>query len=160
VPVLVDGDFSMYESGAIVEYLDERFADGPKLFPGGVRERAVVRRLVLECDNYVRLANDKLTRQLFFRPEAEWDQGDIATGRQGWLNEIEWLEKTLKSDFLAGEISAADFTLYPYFGTLRRLETKTNLGLLDACGPRLLAWAKRIESLPYFGKTYPPHWKQ
>ena len=26
-------------------------------------------------------------------------------------------------------------------------------------GPKLSAWARRIEALPYFEKTTPPHWK-
>jgi hypothetical protein len=26
--------------------------------------------------------------------------------------------------------------------------------------PQLLAWKARIEALPYFDKTYPPHWRQ
>ena len=25
--------------------------------------------------------------------------------------------------------------------------------------PKIEAWAKRIEALPYFDKTFPPHWK-
>jgi hypothetical protein len=36
---------------------------------------------------------------------------------------------------------------------------KTDLGLRTAIGPKLAAWMQRIESLPYFQKTWPPHWK-
>ena len=39
VPAIVDAGFALYESVAIVEYLDEQYA-GPKLFPGDVRQRA------------------------------------------------------------------------------------------------------------------------
>ena len=45
VPVLVDGDFVLYESNAIVEYLDEAFPGrGAPLFPGDVKARAIARR--------------------------------------------------------------------------------------------------------------------
>jgi len=48
VPAIVDEGFALYESAAIVEYLDERYP-GPKLFPGDVRQRALVRRMVQEA---------------------------------------------------------------------------------------------------------------
>src|SRR5262245_39875938 len=47
VPTIDDDGFALYESVAIVEYLDEKYG-GPKLFPGDTRGRALVRRLVQE----------------------------------------------------------------------------------------------------------------
>src|SRR4030081_41494 len=49
VPVLVDGDFVLYESHAIVEDLDGAFPTaGARLFPGDARTRALARRLISE----------------------------------------------------------------------------------------------------------------
>jgi hypothetical protein len=36
---------------------------------------------------------------------------------------------------------------------------KPDLDLRGAIGPRVAAWMQRIESLPYFPKTWPPHWQ-
>src|SRR4029078_485755 len=54
VPTIVHDDFVLYESNAIVEYLDEAFpATGAPLFPGDARTRARVRRRMLEACNHV-----------------------------------------------------------------------------------------------------------
>ena len=44
VPTLVDGDFSLSESSAISEYLEERFG-GARLYPQDVQARARVRQV-------------------------------------------------------------------------------------------------------------------
>ncbi len=53
VPVIVEDDgFALYESAAIVEYLEERSQDGARLFSADPRERAIQRRMVREADQY------------------------------------------------------------------------------------------------------------
>jgi len=69
--------------------------------------------------------------------------------------------KSLRGDFLVGPLSAADFAFYPLVAFLRRCEIK--LPELDADGmltPELKAWRARMEALPFFDRTIPPHWKQ
>ena len=48
VPVITENGFALYESSAIVEYIEERFPEGPSLFPGGQKGRALVRQWVSE----------------------------------------------------------------------------------------------------------------
>jgi glutathione S-transferase len=164
VPVITDGDFSLYESPVIMEYLEERYpaaAPDTALWPKDIQARALARRLAREAEIYFGGAVTQIARQVFFRKEAEWDRESIAKGKEEALAELQFLERELRGDYLAGPLSAADFTLYPYLGIARRLESKkADLGLSAAHGPKLGAWAKRMEALPYFDKTYPPHWKQ
>ena len=161
VPVLVDGDFVLYESNAIVEYLDEAYPGrGAPLLPGDARQRALVRRLIEEIDNYFYQATSQVSTQAFWTKPEEREPDKIAAGRKAVVDEVALFTRAMRGDFLAGPLSAADFTLYPMVAGLWRAEMK--LPDLDAAGmltPELLAWKKRIEALPNFDKTIPPHWK-
>ena len=122
VPVIVDGDFVLYESNAIVEYLDEAYpATGAPLFPGDVRTRALVRRLIMEVDNYFDKAIDPLTTQAFSKKPEERDAKAIADGAPGGRRRVALFTKAMRGEFLAGPLSAADFALYPLVAFLEAL---------------------------------------
>src|SRR5689334_1889011 len=52
VPAILDDGFALWESSAIIEYLEERFPQNP-LLPKDIKARASVRRMVNEADNYL-----------------------------------------------------------------------------------------------------------
>jgi glutathione S-transferase len=159
VPAIVDDGFALYESAAIVEYLDERF-DGPRLFPGDARARALVRRVVAEVDHYYTAPMERLVRQVFYEKPESWDESEIAAGSGGIRTELAFWDRELRGDFLAGELSAADYTLYPMIGLTLRMEKRCPAIAANGAIPdRLRAWMRRIEALPYFAKTWPSHWK-
>ena len=70
------------------------------------------------------------------------------------------------SPWLVGkQLSAADISLFPLVQTILRAAGKDvakplNLELLPLADtfPDLSAWVKRIEALPGYERTYPPHW--
>ena len=133
VPTLVDGDFVLYESNAIVEYLDDAYPGrGAPLFPGDARMRATVRRLISETDDYFDKALDPLTTQAFSKKPEERDPQVIAAARKALMDEFVLYTQYLKGDFLVGPLSAADFALYPLVAFVKRSETK--LPDLDADG--------------------------
>jgi glutathione S-transferase len=159
VPVISGDGFTLYESAAIVEYLDE-VKPQPSLFPGDARQRALVRRMVCEADHYVNAAMSKLAGNVLFVQPDEWDQTAIGAGRDGLLKELATWDHSLGGDFVAGPLSAADFALYPMLAIAMRCEVKKpDLGLKAALPAKVAAWMGRIEALPYFKNTWPPHWK-
>ncbi len=160
VPAIDDDGFALYESVAIVEYLDEKYG-GPKLFPGDARSRALVRRLVQESDQYYAVAMATLGDEVRFKPQGEWDAAAIATGRETLAKELAMWERLIGGEWLTGStVSAADFTLYPLIAlTLRMEKKKPDLDARAIIGPRIAAWMQRVEALPICRKTWPPHWK-
>src|SRR5947208_236249 len=72
VPALTDDGLSLYESTAIVEYLEERYPT-PPLLPADPAARAVLRVEELECVDYTATAFRAVARQRFFTPPADRD---------------------------------------------------------------------------------------
>lgn len=161
VPVITDDGFALYESSAIVEYLEERFPEGPSLFPGGQKGRALVRQWVSEISSTVAVEGEVFVRELFYKADpAARDRAAIASARTALAVELERFEGRLSGDWLTPTLSAADFTLYPLLAMFPRYERKEpELGLSRLLGPKLRAFMSRIEALPYFDRTYPPHWR-
>ncbi len=162
IPTIVDDGFVLYESTAIVEYLDQRYAEsGDPLFPRHATAAAIARRVVQEVDNYFVPANSKLLGLTIFSPKGPGAPEEIAKVRQELISELGRFESYLEGDFFAGTLSAADYTLYTSLALARRVDRKMpEHGISAHIGPKLSAWAKRIEALPYFEKTTPPHWKE
>ncbi|MGH8658178.1 MAG: glutathione S-transferase family protein [Gammaproteobacteria bacterium] len=158
VPVIEDGDFVLYESVAILEYLDEQYpqAGHGRLFPKDVRHRAIARRLIQETE-YLAAPMRELGGELFFKPESGWDLETIAKGREALALELARFQRELRGEYLVYELSASDFTLYPWLALAVRMERKKpDLAIRSLIGASLSDWMRRIEALPYFEKTIPP----
>lgn len=160
VPVFTDGELALYETSSIVEYIEDKFTDGPRLFPSDPAQRARVRRLICEIDQYWLPAATKLMRNLYFKGEADWNRDEIEEGRSAMLSELEHFEGEMRGDGLAGGLGAADYALYSFLGHIARYELKKpKLGLGDAIGPKLRAMMANVEAQPFFDRTFPPHWR-
>lgn len=162
VPTIVDGDFVLYESDAIAEYLEEAYPGrGAPLFPGDQRTRATVRRLMREVDNHTMKAIDGVTEYAFYTKPEEREPKKLADARKAVTEEFAQMSSYIKGDYFVGALSAADFWFYPALAFMYRSRAK--LPDFDADGlltPVLSRWKGRIEALPYFDKTIPPHWRQ
>src|SRR5690606_2086671 len=70
------------------------------------------------------------------------------------------------SSWLVGEgFSAADIVVFPGIQQLMRVlarreaeDLRARLLPIETTFPAIAAWNKRIEALPGYDKTYPPHW--
>ena len=164
VPTIVDDGFALWESLAILEYLDERFGTASRrLYPGTAQERARIRRLVREDEEH--LDGKGLTPiydELYRKPEGVApDEARLEAGRKKLREEFDYFGRELRGAYLAGDApSAADFVMYPDIAYVKRIAArKPESKLAGILPPPIAQWAARIEALPYFEKTLPPHWR-
>ncbi len=161
VPAIVDDGLALYESNAVSEYLEEKYPQNP-LLPKDAKGRAIVRRLIGEADNYLYVAGSELMQQTLYISPAERDPKRIEEAKAKVRADLPYWQAYLAGDFFAGPLSLADFAIYPYMRMPVRVEERSpGQGVKRTDLPvNIAAWMKRIEGLPYFEKTVPPHWKE
>jgi glutathione S-transferase len=71
-----------------------------------------------------------------------------------------------RSWLVGSQLSAADITAFPTFKALERAARKPDAAAFELSVdplaqryPALAAWVARIEALPGYERTFPPHWR-
>lgn len=154
VPALVDGNDTLAQSLAIIEYLDEIHPEPPFL-PRAPLDRARVRALALAvaCDmhplNNLRVLN-YLRSPLGHNDDAvnDWYLHWIASGFQALEAEVRRASTDGKYMF-GSAVTLADICIVPQMYNARRF--KCDLGLY----PTLRSICAHLESLPAFAKAAP-----
>ena len=161
VPVIVDDGFALYESNAIVEYIEEKYSSGERLFPADTKQRALVRRIIQETDLYLNPSMRLMIEEIFFKPQDQWDTAKIDRGAKAFTDELVMWEQAGMGLFMVGDaLSAADFAVYPVVALALRLEKKKrDLSIRRMFGRKISGWMQNITEQPVIRTTWPPHWK-
>jgi glutathione S-transferase len=167
VPVLRDGDYSVYESLAILTYLERKYPETP-LFGTSPEETGTITRVIMEHQCYGEPAIVKITHPLLFnRLDLEREAVEMALPKMH--EELGALEAQLRATgwLVGASLSAADLFIFPTWKSIERALGKPGADTLDhgflpfaEKFPALDAWAKRIEAIPGYDATFPPHWRQ
>jgi len=150
VPVLEDGDVVLYESVAILEYLEERHPD-PPLLPRDPGDRGRARQLMLAAGDYLAPPFKRWLTRLF-TPEATWNHEDQARAAEEIADHFDVLEGVLGSrDHLVGTFSLADVCYVPMVCELPMI----GLDHLLEMRPRVRSWIDRLNARPSVRATSP-----
>ncbi|HEY4180941.1 MAG TPA: glutathione binding-like protein [Kofleriaceae bacterium] len=145
IPMLEDGDFTLYESRAIAKYLDA-VLPGPSLIPTAPRARARMEQW-LSCDaSYVAPHTRALAHQLIVRPHMgqSSDAAAIHAGQEAVARAFGVFDKHLASStYLVDDaLSLADVSLAPYVASLAML----NATHLLETTPHLRRWWQTVSA--------------
>ena len=160
MPAILDDGFALWESSAIAEYLEERYPQNP-LLPKDVKARATARRLAAEAEAYLGPCVGHLVELALYAEtpaspaEIEEAQAE-GPGGAGALRRAD--DGPLSSWARCPWPISRSSRICACCGGVEDRKPGKGIGN-DRLPPKLAAWVKQIEALPYYEKTIPPHWK-
>jgi glutathione S-transferase len=166
VPVLRDGTFVVFESLACLLYLDRKFPE-PPIFGRTPEEAATIMRAICEYQAYAESHLMRIVYAVFFENMDERAE-EVTRAMHIVAGEARTIEGRLSnSDWLVGSaMSAADMVVFPGIMLLLRAMEKREAGdlrsrflPLDSTHPSIARWIHRIEQMPGYERTVPPHWR-
>ncbi|MFQ6159741.1 glutathione S-transferase family protein [Sinorhizobium meliloti] len=142
LPVLVDGDFVLTESAAIVMYLAEKYGD-KGLMPADLKERAQAYRWSLFAVTELEQPLWRIAKHTFLYPEDKRLPEDIALAREEFAAMAAVLDRHMDGRaFIVGDnITVADCV------TAYVLDWGNENGLIDSF-PNLKAYLERMYARP------------
>jgi glutathione S-transferase len=167
VPVLKDGDYVVFESVAVLYYLERKYPD-PPIFGTSAEEAGVIMRVICEFQAYAEPAVAKIVAAVFANRVAP-DIDELTDAMHVVAREARTIEGRLsREEWIVGAgYSATDMVIFPWIQLLRRALDRSaaaELGArflpMDKNYPALARWIGRIEALPGYDRTYPPHWRE
>jgi glutathione S-transferase len=148
-PVLEDDGLVLSESGAILEYLTEKYGKGRLAPPVGSPDRGPYLQWVHFAEATAFPPIGDVARHTMFLPEAERIPQVAADGRARTKNALDVIERRLagREYLVGGTLSGAD-VMMGYFLMAARM-----LGILGAEHPNIAAYWERLAARPGFQKA-------
>jgi glutathione S-transferase len=150
VPVLVDGDCTVWESAVALDYLDARYSVG-SLLPADSLEQTWVRSLQAYSDKCIGAALRPLVFEKRSKDPSEQDSALIETSALAWRNCQAWLEDTLQRRWMGGcSLSAGECALAARCGVASAYGVPVSPDF-----PVLFSWFETVQWRPAWDAAYP-----
>ena len=148
VPTLEEDGFLLYESTAILEYLEATHPT-PPLVPAGARERALVSMHMKLCDLQLARQTGIIIFPKRFLPKDRWDEAAMAQAKKEIEKHLAILETQLGGTqyLVANRYSLAEVCYTPFVHFLPLMEITPPAAVRD--------WCERILSRPSAQQTAP-----
>jgi glutathione S-transferase len=149
VPTIVEDDgFTLYESTAILEYLEATHPT-PALLPKDARQRALAAMHMKVCDIEIGTATGTLIFPKRFLPKEKWNEASMADAKRRIERHLEIVEAELgeREWLVGGAYSLVEVCYTPFVEFLELMEI--------APPPAVKAWAARMLDRPHAKATKP-----
>ena len=150
VPTLDEDGFVLYESTAILEYLEATHPD-PPLVPADARGRALVSMQVKLCDLQLTRQTGAIIFPKRFLPRERWNEAAMAQAKTEIEKHLAILEPQLagREWLVADRYTLAEVCYTPFVEFFGLMEI--------APPPAVAAWTARMLARPSARETRPPH---
>jgi len=149
VPALVDHDFKLWESRAIMTYLIDKYAPDHSIYPKTPRIRARIDRLLYRDISFVfHHVYAFMFPQLMLRQAADPEkQKEVETV-------LEYLENSLEEDFFVGDsMTIADISIWASLASLEANDWKFERW------PKVDAWRNKLKKTSHYEEVNKP-WEE
>jgi glutathione S-transferase len=166
LPVLRDDDYVVFESLAILYYLDRKYPE-PAIFGRNPQESGVIMRVICEYQSYAEPPLRQILGALL-APQNQAIGDELTEAMHRVAGEARTIEQRLaRSDRVVGEsFSASDMMIYPDIRLLLRAlqrphahELAARFLPMEINYPAIGRWLDRVAALPGHERTWPPHWR-
>jgi len=149
VPVLEDGDISIFESGAIADYILERHKNGGLKPASDAPNFPIYLQWFHYCEGMVMPPINTIVVQTILLPPERRDETALGQAQRLLAKAVEPVEEDMQGkEYLAGEFTAADTMLGHSLLMAERMQ------IVNDSHPNLKAYTARLKGRPALQKAF------
>ncbi|CAG9839372.1 unnamed protein product [Diabrotica balteata] len=143
VPVLDDDGFVLVDSHIIMTYLVAKYGKDDSLYPKDIKKRAIVDHRLHYDSSILFPRGVSISKSLLIEGEKEIAPKSLTALEEAYTITEKFLEK---NNYIAGDqLTVADFSFITSISSWNAF-----FNLKEAKYPKIVAWMKRMQALPYY----------